>query len=115
MLRKTTLMAALAVSFLSTTAHAAEHIILIMPDAYFPATSYVSAGDTLRFVNETEGTINVISEGNEWSTGDLSLDQEATVGVSQDMKRGFYHEGVFDDNGDPLVTGILHFGAAPIN
>ena len=114
MLRKTTFMAALAVSFLSTAATAAEHVILVLPDDYFPSISYVAAGDTLRFINETEGTINVVSENNGWSTGDLAVNEEASVGVSQDMSRAFYHDGEFDENGDPLVTGILHFGVAPL-
>ncbi|WP_390913126.1 hypothetical protein [Pseudosulfitobacter sp. SM2401] len=114
MLRKTTLMAALAVSFLSTPVNAAEHVILILPDAYFPDTSYVTAGDTLRFVNETEGSITVISEDGGWSTGNLAVFEEASVGVSQDMTRSFYHEGVVDENGDPVVTGILKFGSAPL-
>lgn len=113
MLRKTTLMAAVAVSFLFTPAQAEEHIILIMPDAYFPGISYVQAGDILHFVNETEGSVNVISEGGGWSTGVLYIGEEATVGVSQDMSKSFYHEGQYDENGDPLATGILKFGTAP--
>lgn len=115
MLRKTSLLAALAVTVLSTPVHAAEHIILIMPDAYFPHLSYVSAGDTLRFVNQTDGTVNVISEDGAWSTGDLGIDQDAAVGVSDGMTKAFYHEGVFDENGEPAVTGILKFGTAPLN
>ncbi|MDB4212567.1 hypothetical protein N9769_09530 [Ascidiaceihabitans sp.] len=47
MLRKTTLMAALATLFISTPVQAAEHEITVLPDAYFPETTYVSAGDTI--------------------------------------------------------------------
>ena len=115
MLRKTLFMAAAAFSFLSTPAGAEEHIILIMPDAYFPAKSYVVPGDTLRFINETESSVTVVSADGAWSTGNLSVNSEASVGVSQGMSRDFYHEGVFDENGDPAVTGILQFGAAPLN
>ncbi len=51
MLRKTTLMAGLAALFLSTPVQAVELQILVLPDAYFPQTSYVTAGDTLVFLN----------------------------------------------------------------
>jgi hypothetical protein len=45
----------------------------------------------------------------------LSIGEEATVGVSQDMNKAFYHEGQFDENGEPVATGILKFGTAPLN
>lgn len=115
MLRKTTLMAAMAISFLSTPVQAVEHVILIMQDDYFPAKSYVLPGDTLRFINQSDFNVNVISADGAWSTGSLNVEAEASVGVTQGMSKDFYHEGVFDQDGNPAVTGILQFGAAPQN
>ncbi|MFB0930600.1 MAG: hypothetical protein QMB38_04615 [Ascidiaceihabitans sp.] len=47
MLRKATLIAGLATLLISTPVQAAEHKITVLPDTYFPETTYVSAGDTI--------------------------------------------------------------------
>ena len=74
MLRKTTLMAGLATLFISTPVQALEHEILVLPDAYFPQTSYVTAGDTLIFFNEVGSSITVTSIDEQWSTGPMGMD-----------------------------------------
>ena len=40
-------MAGLATLFISTPVQADEYEITVLPDAYFPETTYVSAGDTI--------------------------------------------------------------------
>lgn len=114
MLRKSTLMASLAMLFISTPVSADEHQILVLPDAYFPQTSYVSASDTIVFINKSEATITVISADEEWSTGALAPNQSAAVMVVAGMTTDFFHEGQLDENGDPAATGIISFSDVPI-
>lgn len=115
MLRKTTLMAGLATLFLSTPVQAVEHQILVLPDAYFPQTSYVTAGDTLEFSNEVGASITVTSIDEQWSTGPMGMDQASIITVSEGMTTDFYLEGSEDENGVPAVTGIISFVVAPLD
>ena len=115
MLRKTTLMAGLATLIFSTSVSALEHQILVLPDAYFPQTSYVTAGDSLVFVNQSDVVITVTSADEEWTTGALGFEQAATILVVAGMTADFFHEGIEDENGDPAVTGIIEFGTAPLD
>ncbi len=115
MLRKTTLMAGFATLFLSTSVSALEHQILVLPDAYFPQTSYVTSGDTLVFTNESDVVITVTSADEEWTTGALGFDQSSSILVVPGMTTDFFHEGVEDENGDPAVTGIISFIAPPLD
>jgi plastocyanin len=115
MLRNTLLMAGLATFLISTPVQAAEHQILVLPDAYFPQTSYVTAGDTLVFLNESGIAITVISADEQWTTGTLANNQSSTITVVAGMTTDFFHEGVVDENGDPAVTGIISFIAAPLD
>ena len=115
MLRKTTLMAGLATLFISTPVQALEHEILVLPDAYFPQTSYVTAGDTLAFFNEVGASITVTSIDEQWTTGPMGMDQSAIIGVSDGMTTDFYLEGSEDESGVPAVTGIISFVVAPLD
>lgn len=115
MLRKTTLMAGLATLFISTPVLALDHQILVLPDAYFPQTSYVTAGDTLVFLNDSDIVITVTSADQEWTTGTLGNGQSSTIMVAAGMTTDFYHEGFEDENGDPAVTGIISFVDAPVD
>ncbi|MFT5867686.1 MAG: hypothetical protein ACI82I_003450 [Gammaproteobacteria bacterium] len=115
MLRKTTLMAGLATLFISTPVQALEHQILVLPDAYFPQTSYVTAGDTLAFFNEVGLSITVTSIDEQWTTGPMGMDQSSIIGVSDGMTTDFYLEGSEDESGVPAVTGIISFVVAPLD
>ena len=115
MLRKTTLMAGLATLFISTPVQALEHEILVLPDAYFPQTSYVTAGDTLIFFNEVGASITVTSIDEQWSTGPMGMDQSSIIPVSDGMTTDFYLEGSEDENSVPAVTGIISFVVAPLD
>lgn len=115
MLRKMTCLAALAGIFISTPAHADEHTVLVLAEAYFPQTSYVVPGDTLVFSNQSDETITVTSVDGAWTTGELGINQSATITVVADMTKDFIHEGKTDDNGDPIAQGIIKFGTAPLN
>ena len=115
MLRKTTLMAGLATLFLSTPVQALEHHILVLPDAYFPQTSYVIAGDKLIFLNESDVSITVTSVDEQWTTGPLGNNESSTITVTAGMITDFFHEGLEDENGDPAVTGIISFIDAPLD
>ena len=115
MLRKATLMAGLATLFISTPVQALEHEILVLPDAYFPQTSYVTAGDTLAFFNEVGASITVTYIDEQWTTGPMGMDQSAIIGVSDGMTTDFYLEGSEDESGVPAVTGIISFVVAPLD
>jgi len=115
MLRKTSLLAGLAVFFITTPVQALEHQILVLSDAYFPQTSYVEAGDKLVFINESDVSITVTSADEQWTTGPLGQGTSATIMVAAGMTTDFYHEGFEDENGDPAVTGIISFIAAPLD
>lgn len=115
MLRKTTLLAGLATFLISTPVQALEHQILVLPDAYFPQTSYVSAGDTLIFINESEEAITVTSVDSQWTTGELVNLETSIIIVAAGMTTDFIHEGYEDENGDPAVRGIISFIDAPLD
>ena len=115
MLHKTTLMAGLATLLISAPVQALELQILVLPDAYFPQTSYVNTGDTLVFLNESDVAITVTSADGNWTTGPLSNNQSSTINVVAGMMTDFFHEGIEDDNGNPAVTGVISFDEAPIN
>ena len=115
MLRKTTLMAGLAALFLSTPVQAVELQILVLPDAYFPQTSYVTAGDTLVFLNESDVAITVTTVDEQWTTGPLGNNQSSTITVVAGKTTDFFHEGSEDEKGEPAVTGIISFIDAPLD
>lgn len=115
MLRNTFCLAIVSGMFMSTATYAEQHDILVLPTAYFPQTTYVHAGDTLTFVNNSDEIITVVSADGAWTTGELSFEESATITVVANMTKDFFHEGVSDENGNPAVTGILEFGNAPTN
>ena len=89
MLRKTTLMAGLATLFISTPVQADEHKITVLPDAYFPETTYVPAGDTIVFVNETDGVLTVTALDQTWETEEFGIDQTESLAITAEMAKSF--------------------------
>lgn len=115
MLRKTTLMAGLATLFISTPVQADENEITVLPDAYFPETTYVSAGDTIVFVNDTDGVLTMTANDDTWATEEFGVDQTETIVVLADMTKNFFHEGLADEDGNATIQGFINFGAAPLD
>ena len=115
MLRKTTLMAGLATLFISTPVQAAEHEITVLPDAYFPETTYVSAGDTIVFVNEADGVLTVTALDQTWETEEFGVDQTESLAVTAEMAKSFFHDGLANEDGDTTIKGFINFGAAPLD
>ena len=107
MLRKTTLMAALATLFISTPVQAAEHEITVLPDAYFPETTYS--------VNETDGVLTVTALDQTWETEEFGIDQTESLAVTAEMAKSFFHDGLANEDGDTTIKGFINFGAAPLD
>ena len=50
-----------ALSMAATPVLAIEHVVMVYSDGFFPTTSYVQPGDTVRFVNLSEVEESVFS------------------------------------------------------
>lgn len=105
----------LATLGMTSTAAAEEHIVLILPDAYFPNITYVDAGDTVRFVNASGTQHTVIARKNRWSVGPLNDQQEYVMAIADDIETVFYQDGAVDEEGNYTVDGRFSFSPAPIN
>ena len=106
--------AALAALSIGTVAQAAEHRILVLPDAYFPRISYVNSGDTVRFVNTGESTHEIISKNGDW-TLEIAAQSEAVMVVEQGLQTEFYDASSQGEDGTYAVDGRISFAAAPID
>jgi plastocyanin len=115
MLRKTTLMAGLATLFISTPVQADEHKITVLPDAYFPETTYVPAGDAIVFVNETDGVLTVIELDQTWETEEFGIDQTESLAITAEMAKSFFHDDLANEDGGTTIKGFINFGAAPLD
>lgn len=103
-----------AALFATHTAAATEHTVLILPDAYFPQITYVSSGDSVRFVNMSGQEQDVIAEDEAWAIEDIQDTSDAVISITSDMAATFYNKN--SGNGDAYqVKGEFSFDAAPLN
>jgi len=114
MKRAFSILAVTAALFATHAAAATEHTVLILPDAYFPQITYVSSGDTVRFINMSGQEHDVIAEGEAWAIEDIQDTSEAVISITSDMEATFYNKNSSND-GSYQVQGEFSFDAAPLN
>ena len=108
--------AAVAMLMTATAASAAEHEILILPDAYFPSVVYLDAGDTVTFTNLTGAEHNIVAKHGSWSMGPIADQASVSLVVEENTQTTFYDaDNVSADDGSFLVEGHFSFADAPLN
>lgn len=115
MKRAFTIVATVATLFAAHSAAAAEHTILILPDAYFPTISYIDSGDTVRFVNVSGGEHNIIAKNDSWEIGPIPDNGEVTMLIDSTVQKTFYDKDAVDADGAYLIEGAMSFSDAPLN
>ena len=88
---------------------AAEHEIIVLGSSFFPTVSYVDAGDTVKFINESETAQTITAIGNTWNTGAIEPASEIVLLVNPAM------EGTFFGDAEQLTEGALSFGTPPLD
>ncbi|MEN8892576.1 cupredoxin domain-containing protein [Planktotalea arctica] len=101
-------LAAFAAS-LATSASAAEHEILFVEGGFFPAVTYLAAGDVVTFTNLTDSTVEAEAGDESWQTGQLNVNATYTLTVTAATGLAFAYAT------DPEKSGALSFDPAPIN
>ncbi|WP_299045971.1 hypothetical protein [uncultured Tateyamaria sp.] len=108
--------AVLATLTAATAVSAAEHEILILPDAYFPSILYLDEGDTVRFTNLTGTEHNIISKHGSWALGPISDQASVTMVVDETVQTTFYDaDNLSEEDGSYLVQGNISFADAPLD
>ena len=98
-----------AATLTATASVAEEHTIMILGSSYFPTIAYVDPGDTLLFINASEAVHTVTAADDEWTTGEIAIDGQKVVPVSETMTLAYYGDA------EKLVEGTLDFGNAPLD
>ena len=70
--------------------HAEEHTIVLTGFSYFPAITYLSAGDTVRFINESGEEQTVVGKDVGWVVGPLQDSEEGLLTVNEETELAFY-------------------------
>ncbi|WP_299691614.1 hypothetical protein [uncultured Tateyamaria sp.] len=99
----------------ATTAMAAEHNILILPDTYFPETTYLNPGDTVKFINISGDEHTIIAANEAWTIGPLDAEEEYSMVVDSEIERTFHNANAINSDGTYAVTGDISFDASPVN
>ena len=108
--------AVLATLTAATAVSAAEHEILILPDAYFPSILYIDDGDTVKFTNLTGSEHNIVAKNDKWFLGPIAAQTSVTMVMEQGTQTTFYDaDAVSDEDGSFLVEGRMSFGDAPLD
>lgn len=105
--------AMLAAMSIGTIAQAVEHTVLILPDAYFPRITYMAPGDTVRFVNETGETHEIIAKNGDW-TLEIDAEGEEIMVINTGVQKTFY-DAASESEGEYLVEGKMSFSPPPID
>ncbi|MEM8655097.1 MAG: hypothetical protein AAGF36_10165 [Pseudomonadota bacterium] len=107
--------AVLATVTTATAASAAEHEILILPDAYFPSVLYLDEGDTVKFTNLTGVEHNIVAKNGDWAIGPIADQSSVTMVAEEGVQTTFYDaDAVSEDDGSFLVEGAISFDEAPL-
>lgn len=115
MIRATFIGTVLAVLSFATAANAAEHQILVLPDTYFPETTYLAPGDTVKFINVSGDQHTIIAANEAWTIGPLQVDEEYTMVVGSEIERTFHNANAINSDGSYAVTGDISFDASPVD
>jgi plastocyanin len=100
---------AAVMSFSAVAAHADNHVIEIVDGNYLPVISYVSAGDSLIFDNETEHTHVINGPDDSWTSGPIAPGASFVLDIDSEMALTFSGESA---EGEPM-SGEFTFEAAP--
>ncbi len=93
----------------------AEHTILVLPDTYFPETTYLNPGDTVRFINVSGDEHTIVAANEEWTIGPLQIEEEYTMVVDSEIERTFHNANAINSDGTYAVTGDISFEESPVN
>ena len=87
-------------------AMAKEHQVIITGLGFFPATTYVQAGDTVQFINAAENSHHLVGEGSSWEL----VINPAKLGVLTitGNEQASYHS-----TSTSMDPGFLSFSAPP--
>ena len=111
-----------ALSMAATPVLAIEHVVMVYSDGFFPTTSYVQPGDTVRFVNLSEVEESVFSlntvptedpdDGDAvvevFSIGPIPVEDDVVVEVVAEA------EGDYQLASSVEAIGVLSFAPPPI-
>lgn len=100
---------------MASVANAAEHEILILPDAYFPETTYLDPGDQVKFINESGDVHTIVASSGSWSIGPLNAGQEHILTIDNEIERTFHNANVLNSDGTYAVNGDISFDPSPID
>lgn len=114
MKRTISVVATVAALFTAGSAGAKEHMILILDDAYFPQVTYLDEGDTVRFVNASSNSHNIIGQGGDWEIGPIPIDGEMTMIVAGGLAQTFFDAASEAEDGTFTVEGQMSYSAAPL-
>lgn len=106
------------------SASAENYRILMLDYAFFPEISYVSAGDTITFVNNSGTTRTIEAQDSAWIIEDLADGGEATLPIVAGMKNEYstiapagsgiaVEAGSESSSQDEVVIGKLNFSGLP--
>lgn len=108
--------AVLATLTAATAVSAAEHEILILPDAYFPSVLYLDEGDTVKFTNLTGAEHSIVSKNESWALGPIADQASVTLVVEQGIQTTFYDaNAISEEDGSFLVEGNMSFAEPPLD
>lgn len=97
-----------ALCLLAGPALSEVHTIVIMDFAYFPPITYVQAGDTINFTNESGIAHTVVSKDTSWGIGPIANGGIGSILVSAAMQSSYYSAGELGkatvENPDALET-----------
>ena len=104
-----------ALSFATASmANEKEHDILILPDTYFPETTYLKPGDKVNFINVSGDTHTIIAANEEWTIGPLDIDEVHQMVVVPEIERTFHNANAINSDGTYAVTGDISFDDSPV-
>ena len=107
--------AAVATLSIGSVATAAEHVILVMSDGYFPQITYISPGDSVQFLNVSTSNQSIIAKNDSWVLGPIAPDTSATLIVDESVQKTFYNADLTDEDGVYSIEGNMSFSTAPLN
>ncbi len=90
MLPKKTLVASLLSLAFTTPALANDHIVIVTGFSYFPAITFASPGDTIRFVNQSGRSETVVGRDTGWVIGPLEDLEEGELVVTEETELAFF-------------------------
>jgi len=116
MKRATYILATVATMAAATTATAEQHEIIILQDAYFPQVTYLDSGDTVRFINLSGATHNIIAKNGSWEIGPIASEGEYVMTMTQGTQNTFYNkDATSEEDGSFLIEGRMSFSEAPLD